>query len=154
MNQQQQRIVKISLWLNTLEKIVQPICYVINLFICLWLVWIAFTRCDQIMFDYDLQRKCLNSLIKCPFNGQLIDTVVIYVAIELLYCSCKALNRLSGTWQFNRNLTEKLKLLRICTILGMHYLFIRLQYFTQLEFKEPQPTTITLCSDQFMSATL
>ncbi|CAF3834409.1 unnamed protein product [Adineta steineri] len=83
--QQQQRIEKFLLWLDTVDKIIQPFCNIISVLISSWLCWIIFTRCKSIIFDIDLLRTSLDETGKCSLDGLLVYITVIYAIIDILY---------------------------------------------------------------------
>lgn len=120
----------------------------------LWLCWIIFTRCNSIILDFELLRTYLMKTKECSLNCLLVYTTVLYVAIDILYHLCKAFTVIFKSLQFTQVLLDKLQSQRILLILAVHFLFVRTCYFMQVEFKDPQTETLTLCGDNFMSATL
>lgn len=154
MERQREKLAQGLSWLQTVETITQPIGMVINVFISVQLLWIAFTKCDFIVYDYDLLRTCLEKLYKCSYNGTVVYTMIVYAVIELLHCLYTAFKTLSRTQQRMEDQMNQFEIYRILLILAVHFVFIGMWYFQWMESKELETKTITLCSDSSMSSTL
>ena len=136
MSQQQRQLVQILSWVQTLEKVTQSISIIMNALICIRLLWVGFTKCDFIVFDFDLLQKCRDNYSECSFNGLVVYTTMAYAVIELIYCLYKIFARSSQIQQSIQDQMTDFEFKRIFMIVAVHQIFVCLWHFERIEYKE------------------